>query len=300
MADYKFLRASMKPIKIHEFSFNAMGSPCEIKLYAPHKQHAQKVAQCVIDDVKRLEFKYSRYKSESFLCRINKIAKNAEMIEVDEETAGLLNYANTCYELSDGLFDITSGVLRKAWDFKSPQPLFDKEGLIHELLNFVGWEWVYWKNPTLQFLKKGMEIDFGGIVKEYAADRSATLCLQAGIQNGLINLGGDIKIIGSHIPWRIGIQHPREKNKLLKTLVLTQGALASSGDYERYFIFNGVRYGHILNPKTGYPVKHLAAVSVVADLCVIAGSASTIAMLKEENGVAWLNELGLKYECYVG
>jgi thiamine biosynthesis lipoprotein len=144
----------------------------------------------------------------------------------------------------------------------------------------------------------GMEIDFGGIVKEYAVDRAAALCQSAGVRHGVINLGGDIKVIGPRAdgsPWRIGIRHPRHKEAIMQTILLREGALASSGDYERCILVNGVRYGHVLNPKTGWPVRHLAAVSVIADFCVIAGSASTIAMLKEENGPAWLDSLGLPY-----
>jgi thiamine biosynthesis lipoprotein len=161
----------------------------------------------------------------------------------------------------------------------------------------IGWGKLRWENSILTFSQAEMEIDFGGIVKEYAADRAATLCLNAGISNGIVNLGGDIKIIGAHPdgkPWRVGIQHPRDKTKVWKTVKLKTGALASSGDYERCIVIDGVRYGHILNPKTGYPVRYLAAVSVVADLCVVAGSAATIAMLKEKDGEKWLNSLGLK------
>ncbi len=96
-------------------------------------------------------------------------------------------------------------------------------------------------------------------------------------------------------PWRVGIRHPRDKDALLDTLLLYEGALASSGDYERCIVANGMRYGHVLNPKTGWPVRYLAAVSVVGDFCVVSGSASTIAMLKEEQGIEWLKELGLPH-----
>jgi thiamine biosynthesis lipoprotein len=143
-----------------------------------------------------------------------------------------------------------------------------------------------------------MEIDFGGVVKEYAVDRAAVLCWQSGIRHGLVNLGGDIKVIGPRAdgsPWRVGIQHPHQKEAVMQTVSLSEGALASSGDYERCIEVNGVRYGHVLNPKTGWPVKYLAAVSVVGDFCVVAGSASTIAMLKEDSGPEWLASLGLPY-----
>ena len=153
----------------------------------------------------------------------------------------------------------------------------------------------------MSFLIPGMELDFGGIVKEYAVDRAAALCWSAGIRHGIVNLGGDIKIIGPRAdgsPWRIGIRHPRRKDTVLETLSLHDGALASSGDYERCLIVDGVRYGHVLNPQTGWPVKCLASVSVVGEFCVVAGSASTIAMLKEDKGPAWLEGLGLPY-CWV-
>ncbi len=277
------------------FSFNAMGCPCELQFYAKNNVYAQHVAQRVMADIDRLEQRYSRYRADSFLSKINHVAAVGGSISVDDETAGLLNYAQTCYELSDGLFDITSGILRRAWRFET-NVLPDDKG-IQALLQKVGWQHIRWENPTLTFLQAEMEIDFGGIVKEYAADRAATLCLDSGILHGMVNLGGDIKIIGAHpdgSAWRVGIQHPRDKTKVWKTVVLKTGALASSGDYERCMVIDGVRYGHILNPKTGYPVRHLAAVSVVADFCVVAGSAATVAMLKETKGEKWLTSLGLK------
>ncbi len=277
------------------FTFTAMGSPCELQFYAPNDFIAEKIAQQIMADVYRLERKYSRYRPDSFLSKINQVAKSGGSISIDEETEGLLNYAQTCYELSDGLFDITSGILRQAWRFDTNVLPDDKQ--IQTLLKKVGLQYIRWGNSTLTFLQAGMEIDFGGIVKEYAADRAMTLCLNSDISHGIVNLGGDIKIIGAHpdgSAWRVGIQHPRNKIKVWKTLKLKSGALASSGDYERCMVINGVRYGHILNAKTGYPVKHLAAVSVVADLCVVAGSASTIAMLKEKDGERWLKSLDLQ------
>ncbi len=109
---------------------------------------------------------------------------------------------------------------------------------------------------------------------------------------------GDIQIIGPRPdggPWRIGIRHPRRPGALIQTVSLYRGGLASSGDYERCLLLDGVRYGYILNPKTGWPVRHLASVSVAADLCLIAGSAATIAMLKEADGPDWLASLGLPH-----
>ena len=282
-------------MRFSHYPFSAMGSPCELQFYAENDAVSQKVAQKIINDIKRLERKYSRYRSDSFLSKINQVAALGGSLSIDEETAGLLNYAQTCYALSDGLFDITSGILRQAWQFDTLVLPDDK--IIQSLLKKIGWQKLQVENSILSFLQAEMELDFGGIVKEYAADRASTLCLNAGILHGIINLGGDIKIIGAHPdgkPWRVGIQHPRDKTKIWKVVKLKRGALASSGDYERCMVIDGVRYGHILNPKTGYPVRHLAAVSVVADLCVVAGSAATIAILKEKEGEKWLRSLGLQ------
>jgi thiamine biosynthesis lipoprotein len=285
-----------KPLSYYRHDFSAMGSPCELQLYAENKDQAQVAFQAVVADIERLEKRYSRYRPDSFLSEINQAAARQGLIEVDAETASLLDYAATCYQESNGLFDISSGLLRQAWNFKSPQlPETDQ---LQQLLERIGWQKLQWQSPYLKFPDLGMELDFGGIVKEYAADRADSLCRVVGISHGAINLGGDIKIIGPHPdgkPWRIGIRHPRQKDGLLSTVLLYRGAMASSGDYERSFELAGHRYGHILNPKTGWPVSYLTSVSVVADFCVIAGSASTIAMLKEHEGPGWLQNLGLEH-----
>lgn len=273
-----------------------MGSPCSIQLYAGSAKKAKRAAKIAMDDVYRLEANYSRYRADSFLSEINRTAAQGGSITVDDETAGLLDYAATCYQQSDGLFDITSGILRRVWDFKSGS--IPAQETIQALIAKIGWYKLNWQRPILTFTIPGMEIDFGGVVKEYAVDRAASLCREAGIRHGIVNLGGDIKIIGPHhdgSPWRIAIRHPRRSDGVLQTLLLYSGALASSGDYERCITVNGVRYGHVLNPKTGWPVSYMAAVSVVGEFCVVAGSASTIGMLKEEQGPDWLDELGLPH-----
>ena len=273
-----------------------MGSPCAIQLYARNEEAGRLAVQAAIDDVNRLESMYSRYREDSFLSKINRVASVSGKISVDEETAGLLDYAETCYHQSDGLFDITSGILRRAWNFKSGN--IPPDDIIQQLMTRVGWHKLEWHRPTLTFTVPGMEIDLGGVVKEYAVDRAAALCQEMGILHGIVNLGGDIRVIGPHddgSPWKIAIRHPRKPDALLQTLLLHSGALASSGDYERCIVLNGTRYGHVLNPKTGWPVNHMAAVSVIGEFCVVAGSVSTIGMLKEAQGPAWLNELGLPH-----
>lgn len=273
-----------------------MGCPCEIQLFAGAPAEAKRIANVAIADVRRLETLYSRYLDGNLFSRINQAANDAAEICVDPETAGLLNYAETCHQQSDGLFDITSGILRRAWRFDGGR--LPEQSAIDALLDKVGWDKLLWRPPVLKFLVPGMEIDFGGIVKEYAADRAAALCREAGVMHGIVNLGGDVALIGPRAdrrPWQIGIHHPRQPDGVIATLDLHRGSVASSGDYQRCIVIGDTRYSHVLNPKTGWPTRHLASVSVVSDFCVVAGSASTIAMLKEEQGPAWLKELNLPH-----
>lgn len=283
-------------LTLYRFPFRAMGSPCEVQLYSDDKRYAQRVADKAMADVWRIEARYSRYREDSVLSGINGIAAKGGMIAIDEETAALLNYADTCYQQSDGLFDITSGVLRKAWDFKSQK--IPKKAVIKQLLGRVGWDKVQLNAAQISFKRPGMQLDFGGIGKEYAVDRAAAICREHGIEHGLVDLGGDIRIIGPHAdgrPWSVGLRHPRKSGALMATVKVYAGAVASSGDYERCIVVKGRRYGHVLNPKTGWPVNGLLGVTVLAEHCVIAGSACTIAMLMESRGKQWLDELGLQH-----
>jgi len=272
-----------------------MGSPCEVKFYYKDKEGAKDVSKDVIDDVQRIENRYSRYRDDSVLSEINRVADKGGQIAVDEETAALLNYANTCYQQSGGLFDISSGILRRAWDFKAQT--IPKQSEIKRLLKSVGWRKVKLQVGRVSFSVPNMQLDFGGIAKEYAVDRAATICWQRGVRHGLVNLGGDIKVIGPHAdgkPWVVGVSHPRKSGELLTSINVYSGAVASSGDYERCIMINGKRYSHVLNPRTGWPVSGLASVTVNAEQCVIAGSACTITMLMESRGKAWIEKLGLR------
>lgn len=282
-------------LQCHDFSFTAMGSGCAMKLYAGNRAQAWQAAYSALASIQRLEQRYSRYLRQNILAEINRIADAGGSIRVDTETAALLDYAERCYQQSDGLFDITSGVLRKAWNFKSgvlPEPR-----RIASLLTRVGWHKVVWKSPQLSFRCRGMELDLGGIVKEYAADQCATICLQHDIHHGLINLGGDIRIVGPHPdgrPWLVGIRDPRDPTRYVDRLEIHRGGVCSSGDYERCLKVGERYFSHILNPITGWPVNGLASVTVAADFCLVAGSVSTIAMLKEEAGKQWLQQCGLQ------
>jgi FAD:protein FMN transferase len=279
------------------FPFRAMACDNDIQLYASDKEQADCAADAAISEVKRIEAKYSRYLDESVVTRINQAA-GGEPVLVDDETQSLLNYAEICYQQSEGLFDITSGVLRRIWNFKSNK--IPSNTSIGAVLEQIGWNKVEIHDQHIRLPVVGMEIDFGGFGKEYAVDRAGAVLASYGITSAMINLGGDLAVLGPHpdnSPWCVGLRHPRTDSVLLATLPITTGAIASSGDYERYIDFEGKHYSHILNPRTGWPVQNsFQSVTVHAPSCLVAGSATTIAMLKgEAAGLSWLENLRLPF-----
>ncbi|OWQ44154.1 hypothetical protein CDL60_25690 [Roseateles noduli] len=265
---------------VHRHAFTAMASPNEIVLGGAAPDAAADACDAAEAEVRRIERKYSRYREDSVISAINaRAGRNA--VAVDDETAQLLNFAAELHRQSDGLFDITSGCLRRIWDFKAGrEPTRDALAV---QLQRVGWHRAQWDGRTIALPQAGMEIDFGGIGKEYAADRAVAVLRGLGIRHGFVNLGGDIRVVGPRPdgqPWVFAIRHPRREDEVCARIPVRYGALATSGDYERFFITrDGRRCCHILDPRSGQPVHHWQAVSVVAPLCVAAGALATMAML---------------------
>jgi FAD:protein FMN transferase len=261
--------------------FTAMAGPCEVLVDTDSSPRAERALELARQEARRVERKFSRYLPDSEVGRIN--GSHGQAVSVDEETAHLLDYAATCYELSEGMFDITSGVLRRAWKFDGSGRV-PAQATVADLLQHVGWERVAWSDRTLT-LPAGMEIDLGGIGKEYAVDRAASL-IAAEIQDAfVVNFGGDLYASDArrgNRPWNIGVDDPeRTGNATLAQIPLSRGGLATSGDARRYILFEGKRLGHILNPKTGWPIEGAPrSVTVIATTCVEAGTLSTLAYLQ--------------------
>ena len=268
--------------------FRAMASPCEVRVETNDAATAAELGRIAEAEAARIEAKYSRYRADSALSRINAAAGGP--VEVDAETAALLDYAAQCHALSGGLFDITSGVLRRVWRFDGSDRL-PTPGEVQSLLPHIGWDKVRWRRPLLA-LPEGMEIDFGGLGKEYAVD-SALLKIQAA--SGLpvlVNFGGDLRVSGPRADgarWRVAIESVDERGAADGLIELSHGALTTSGDARRYLLKDGVRYSHILDPRTGWPVKDPPrSVTVAAATCMEAGVLSTLAMLHGAGAAAFL------------
>ena len=287
--------AMVAEAEVYRIGFAAMASECEVMLAAASEHAARAVAGQAIAEVRRIESAYSRYRPDSIVSRIN-AAAGKSAIETDEETDALLDYADALHASSGGLFDITSGVLRRAWNFREKRVPAAVE--LAPLLALTGWDKVERTPGLVRLAVEGMELDFGGFGKEYAADRAAMLLRAAGVRHGYVNLGGDLRVIGPQpdgTPWRIAIRHPRDPDAVAGSIDVHAGALASSGDYERFIEVNGKRYCHVLNPVDGMSVDYWQSVSVVAPVAIAAGSYATVAMLMGAGGLAFLEESGLGF-----
>jgi thiamine biosynthesis lipoprotein len=273
-----------------------MASPCELLLEVPSQSLAKSLSEAVATEAWRIEDKFSRYRDGNIVHRINNAG--GKPVEVDDETARLLDFAATLYGLSDGLFDITSGVLREAWVFDGSDRVPDRE-TVSRILERVGWQRADWRAPVL-VLQPGMEIDLGGVGKEYAVDRC--IGIVASQTNGpvLVNFGGDLAVTGppaSRSAWKVGIEGPRPDSPD-RIVDLRQGALATSGDACRFLLRDGIRYSHILDPGTGWPIANAPnSITVVADTCTQAGMLSTLAMLQGAGAEAFLEQQGVRFWC---
>lgn len=225
---------------------------------------------------------------------------NGEPVTVDAETAQLISFAKTLYDLSHGRFDITSGALRRVWRFDGRSNLPTREA-VAKVLQLVGWHQAEWDPPVLR-LPPGMEIDLGGIGKEYAVDRVTKMLREASDVSCLVNLGGDLAVsckTESNQGWCVGIEATNAPEGIPESLLYIQvGALATSGDARRFLVSDGVRYGHLLDPRTGWPVPDTPhSVTVAADTCTQAGMVSTLAILAGKGAEAFLDAQELDYWC---
>jgi thiamine biosynthesis lipoprotein len=283
---------------LHRFTFRAMAAENEVQVHSPDEAFARAAAARAIDEVARIEAKYSRYRDDSVVSRINANA-GRQAVPIDGETHDLLAYADACFRQSAGLFDPTSGVFRRVWRFDSPRVPGAAE--LAAILPLIGWQRVELAPGSVRLPVAGMEIDFGGFGKEYAVDRAALALREAGASAAMVNLAGDLAILGPQpdgSPWRVGIRHPRRDDALIASLPVASGAIATSGDYERFIEVDGERHCHVLDPRTGRSARGIQSVTVHAPSCLVAGSASTIAMLKgADEGLAWLRALGLAFFC---
>ena len=274
-----------------------MGGPaCLVIDTPPQCAHFDEIWPAVRTLLQDFEQRYSRYRPDSLVSMINRRAGSKRFTAVDEETQALLDFADQLWRASEGLFDITSGPLRRAWQFQgigSAEPEH-----IASALELVGWHHVQREAASILLPLEGMEIDLGGLVKEYAVDSAIRLMKDAGVRSAMLELAGDVGVLGIQAnghPWQIGVRDPFESGSIC-TLNLADSSVATSGSYERKLNFSGKDYGHLLDPRSGWPTEGPVSVSVIGQSCLIAGAISTVACLhEEEKAIEWLEEANLPW-----
>jgi FAD:protein FMN transferase len=290
------VRVESRPGGLQAVCFKAMASPCELLVDTDDADLALFLGEIAAQEAWRVEQRYSRYRSDSVVTRLNR--SGGRPVLVDAETAALIDFAQTSYLGSQGAFDITSGVLRRVWRFDGSDRVPDAAA-IAPLLALIGFDKLTWQRPWLT-VPEGMEIDFGGIGKEFAVDRALALVAAQRREAVLVNFGGDLACRG--IPrggaWQVGIERPLEPLQAAMLLELKSGALATSGDTHRYLMHRGRRLGHILDPRTGWPVEGgPASVTVASGSCIEAGTLATLALLQGAGATAFLREQGVPFWC---
>jgi thiamine biosynthesis lipoprotein len=275
-----------------------MASPCEVLLETDDKDLADRLFHLAEREARRIEQKFSRYRNDNIVHRINN--SNGQPVAIDSETFRLLSFADQCFQISEGLFDISSGVLRRCWRFDGTNRL-PAQSQIDAVLELVGWDKLRFDDKAIS-LPTGMEIDFGGIGKEYAVDQVLHMLQQQADCSMMVNFGGDCHANAAprkSDAWITGIENPLKPGDAAEVLCLKHGALATSGDAYRFFEVDGVRYGHIIDPRNGWPVKHAPrSVTVASRTCTEAGILSTLSMLQGPGAEEFLQSQGVDYWCF--
>jgi thiamine biosynthesis lipoprotein len=267
---------------LRKLSFPAMGTVCEVQYAASNGAQAAAFERAAVAWVQAFEMKYSRFKPESLVGRIN-AAAGREWVEVDAEMEQLLQLCDTLYFMTQGVLDPTALPLIELWNWKALEPRIPSADQIMAARRRVGWKKVQ-RAPGKIFLPEvGMALDFGGFGKEYAVDRVAQLALDHGIADVLVDFGHDLRALGAppgRPAWHIGLEDPSRPGMYSASVALSGKGIASSGDYVRGFTLNGRRFGHILDPRTGSPVANgCSQATVIAGTCLQAGVLSTTAFV---------------------
>jgi len=263
---------------IRRLEFKALGTNCTIQFRLDDERGALEFAAAALGWIGGFEAKFSRFRPDSVISRVNRAA-GGEWVMVDDEMEHMLRLADDLHRRTHGILDPTLLPLQQLWDWKKVHEKVPEKYEIKTALDLTGWDKVQTRPGAVRLPLAGMGLDFGGFGKEYAVDYLTRMARQSGIKDALIDLGRDIFALGgngNHPFWHIGIEDGCHPGKCWGGLAVNDLAVSASGDYARFFIHDGVRYGHILDPRSGWPVANgMRAVTVLAPSCLEAGVYST-------------------------
>jgi thiamine biosynthesis lipoprotein len=263
---------------VRRLEFRALGTNCAIRFRLDDDRAALAFAAAALDWLGGFEAKFSRYRPDSLVSRINAAA--GEWIAVDGEMEHLLDLADDLFRRSEGILDASLLPLLRVWDWKTVHERLPGRDEVKAARALTGWDKVERRPGAVRLPLAGMGLDFGGFGKEHAVDRLARLAVDHGIRDALVDLGRDLFALGGNgrLPfWHIGIEDGCQPGRCWGGLAVSGRAVSASGDYARFFIHDGIRYGHILDPRSGWPVANgMRAATAVAPTCVEAGMHSTM------------------------
>jgi thiamine biosynthesis lipoprotein len=263
---------------LHKLAFHAMSTVCRVNLHGVPADIARDFQRDVVTWTAQFEARYSRFIPDSLIGRIN-LAAGEHWVETDPETDRLFNLCQELFFFTRGSFDPTALPLIKLWNWKAQPPVVPEAAAIQAARELVGWNKIQRRPGGIFLPQAGMALDLGGIGKEYAVDCVMNMAIERGIPNVMVDFGQDVRVLGHALDkkfWWIGLDDAVNPGKCWAGVAVTDHAVATSGDYLRNFQVNGRRYGHILDPRTGYPAfNDCRAVSIIAPSCTIAGLLST-------------------------
>jgi thiamine biosynthesis lipoprotein len=263
-------------------TFHAMGTRCRVSFVEPSRAVGNEFGQRLLNWVADFEATYSRFLDTSWVSRVN-AAAGREWVETDEDSERLLDLCQQLNFFTRSAFDPTALPLIRLWNWKANPPVVPAETDIAAARELVGWNKVQRRKGAVFLSRPGMCLDFGGIGKEYAVDASAQLAAACGVENVLVDFGQDIRVHGKppgKPAWHVGLEDPQNPGSCWGSVAVSDHAVATSGDYLRHFTVNGRRYGHIIDPRTGWPVDNgCLSVSVAAPSCTVAGVLTTTAFI---------------------
>lgn len=280
---------------LRRLQWKALGTDCEVQYACADAAAARAFEAEAVRWVSAFEAKYSRFRPDSLISRIN-AAAGGDWVEIDAEAEEFFGVCDGLHQLSRGLLDVTVLPLLRLWDYRSAEPRVPSEAEIAGALRLVGWAKVQRAPRRVRLPEKGMAIDLGGWGKEYAVDMVAQLARRCGIAQALVDFGHDLCAVGAapgKPGWHIGIEDPSRPGAAWGSIAVRDQGVASSGDYLRGFTVGGRRYGHIVDPRTGRPVDNgCRQVTVVARGCLQAGALSTVVfMLGAQAGTKFVEEI---------
>ena len=289
--------------EIFKRTLKLMGSRFELTVVADNEAEAEEDFKFAIEEITRIEKLISSWDPNSQTSEINRNA-GLKPVKVDPELYGLIERSKKISEITDGAFDITYASMDKIWKFDGSMEKMPSEEDIAASVSKVGYENIILdpKSGTVFLKNSGMKIGFGAIGKGYAADKAKALLIQKDVKGGIINASGDMNTWGKKPDgedWMVAITNPMNKEKAFALLPLKEGAVVTSGDYEKFVNFDGVRYSHIINPKTGYPATGIISVSVFAPKAELADAlATSVFVMGIDVGLNRINQLP-QVECII-